>query len=150
MKIEFNLPHAFDPGCTERANAYTLRALLDCMVNINVQYLREHPKTPGLYQSGVRYGRTIIWEPIPALYKPNKHILWGKYWAPTDSMLPGKRIGDCKSLATARMAELIVSGRKVQPRFRFDPQPDGHWNFHILLDTDKGYEEDPSRVLGMR
>lgn len=151
MEIVFNLPHAFETGSSKVANAYTLRALLDCMVRINVQYLREHPDTPPLYKSGVRYGRTTIWEPIPALYLPNKQRWFGKFWAPS-GISGGYQRGDCKSLAAARIAELVMSGRKARPEFRFHNRPDGsgYLDFHILLFTDNGYEEDPSRVLGMK
>lgn len=151
MEITFNLPHAFEAGSSKVANAYTLHALLDCMVKINVQYLREHPNTPPLYKSGVRYGRTVIWEPIPALYLPNKQRWFGRFWTPFGAS-GGRKIGDCKSLATARIAELIVAGRKARPEFRFLDRPDksGYLDFHILLFTDNGYEEDPSRILGMK
>jgi hypothetical protein len=148
MEITFNLPHAFSVETSRVANAYTLEALLKCLVSINVQYLREYPNTPSLYKSGVRYGRTIIWEPIPALYLANKRKVFGKYYGPTD--FGGAQIGDCKSLAPARIAELIISGRKARPVFRFKPRPDGLLDFHILILTDNGYEEDPSRVLGMK
>lgn len=151
MEITFNLPHAFEPYTTKVANAYTLQALLNCLVAINVQYLRERPNTPRLYNSGVKYGRTVIWEPIPALYLPNKRKWVGRYWAPIGES-GGKQIGDCKSLSAARIAELLVSGRKARPVFRFRDKPnaEGYLDFHILVLTDKGYEEDPSRVLGMR
>ncbi len=151
MEITFNLPHAFAPDSSKVANAYTLSALLKCMIAINIGYLREHPNTPSLYQSGVRYGRTIVWEPIPALYKANKAKLWGRYWAPSPLGV-GLKIGDCKSLASARGAELIISGKNVRPEFRFRDRPDasGNLDFHIVFFTDDGYEDDPSRVLGMR
>ena len=149
MQITFNLPHAFEPNSTKVANAYTLHAMLEMMVAINIAFLREHPKTPPLYESGVRYGRTLIWEVIPALYLPNKRRWVGRYYAPGE--LGGAQLGDCKSLGPARAAELRLSGRKciVEHRFRDRPNDDGRLDFHILLLTDSGYE-DPSRVLGMK
>lgn len=134
MQITFNLPHVFRPP--RRAselnqlhidNAYALRALLDCLVNLNLAHLRYHSCKP-LYQSGVVYGRTVWWEPIPALYM--------------------RQYGDCKSLATALIAEYRMSGIAANPVFRWVRNGgDGH-DFHILVQTDSGYE-DPSKVLGM-
>ena len=155
MQIPFNLPHVFYPSASKRDNALALRALLDCLVNLNLAYLRFH-KVPGLYQSGVRYGRTRIWEPIPALYLPNKHheSLLTPFWVPIGES-GGEQKGDCKSLATARIAELQIQGIEAKPVFRFAKRPDdsGALDFHILVQVDKKVDprgwEDPSRILGM-
>jgi hypothetical protein len=155
MHIVYNIPHAFYPGASKVDNAYALRALLDCLVNLNLGYLKCH-NVPGLYQSGVRYGRTRIWEPIPALYMPNKHKenILSVFYTPLGESGGIKR-GDCKSLATARIAELQSQGIECQPVFRFAKRPDdsGAIDFHILLQVDKKVSpsgwEDPSRILGM-
>jgi hypothetical protein len=148
VEIPFNFPLTFNSHSDYVRNAYTLHHLLNCQTAINVEFLRHNPGTIQLYKSGVVYGRTQVWERLPEIYLPNKRQFFGKYWAPSD--LPGKRIADCKSLAPLRAAELIVSGRKAVCQFRFIPRDDGNLDFHILLITDNGYEEDPSRVLGMR
>jgi hypothetical protein len=151
MDIVFNFPMTFTSDSDYVRNAYTLHELLNCQTAINVQYLRHHPDTIPLYQSGVRYGRTQVWERLPEIYLPNKRKYFNsKYYSPGD--LPGARIADCKSLGPLRAAELIVSGRSAICQFRFIPRLDdtGNLDFHILLITDNGYEEDPSRVLGMR
>jgi len=76
----------------------------------------------------VRYGRTKLWEPIPALY--------------------ARGYGDCKSVATARIAELRRQGIEAKPVFRWVERPGGIRDFHILVQ--KGDEfEDPSKILGM-
>ncbi len=150
MEIVLNLPLTFNDKSTYVRNAYTLHALLNFQTAVNVAFLREHPETPPLYNSGVKYGRTQVWERLPEIYLPNKRQFFNRYYAPSE--LGGKRIADCKSLAPVRAAELIVSGRAAVCQFRFIPRddPEGNLDFHILLITDKGYEEDPSRVLGMR
>lgn len=128
MEICFTFPHAFVPGSNPVDNARTLRALLECLISINRAYLKTHT-VPTLYRSGVRYGRTVEWEPIPALY--------------------ARRYGDCKSLSAALIAEYRNLGIEAYPTFRANPnrmtQVD---DWHILVETPRGYE-DPSKVLGM-
>lgn len=128
MYITYNILHAFNSQSNDVENALALRALLDCMVELNMGYLRLHPETPGLYQSGVKYARTTLWEPIPALY--------------------ARRMGDCKSLASARVAELRLQGVPCEAVFRFYIRPDGNKDFHILVQTPRGWE-DPSKKCGM-
>ncbi len=130
MDITFNIPHAFYSGSSPETNAYALRALLDCLIRLNLAYLRSHA-APALYQSGVRYGRTDIWDTLPALYE--------------------RRYGDCKSLTAAYIAEKRMQGINAQPVFRFDYRADGsgELDFHILVQNPDGTFEDPSKVLGM-
>jgi len=127
MQISINLPHVFVPQSNDVDNSRALRALLDCMEQINLAYIEMHPTKP-LYESGVRYARTRVWEPIPALYE--------------------RGVGDCKSLATARVAELRKQGIPCRTVFRFSPRGDGNKDFHILVQTPKGWD-DPSKKLGM-
>jgi hypothetical protein len=149
MKIEFNLPHVFSPIASTLDNACALRALLNCMIELNLAYLRHHPGVPILIKSGVVYGRTHIWEPIPALYLPNKVPLNNVYWTP-EGATGGQKRGDCKSLGTARVAELRYRGIKADPVFRWAKRANsnGSLDFHILVQTNNGYQ-DPSRELGM-
>ncbi len=128
MQITFDIPHVFHPGSSSPEDADVLRAMLDCLIRINIEYLRRHPKTPPLYKAGVTYGRTEVWDSIPALY--------------------ARRYGDCKSLSAARIAELTVRRVVAQPTFRFNPRKNGAKDFHILVQTYAGWE-DPSRKLGM-
>lgn len=124
------------------------------MVAINLAYLRHHT-APGLYQSGVVYGRTTIWEPTPALYLPNKHRMPGSiYYQPFGSS-KGEKRGDCKSLSAALVAEMLLKEIPVRPVFRFAirPNTDGILDFHILLAVPPSISangwKDPSRDLGM-
>lgn len=127
MEISFSLPHVFSSSSSSLEDAYVLRVLLDALVKVNLGYIRTH-RPANLYSSGVRYGRTKVWEPIPALY--------------------ARRFGDCKSLSAVRIAELTLGGVQAQPVFRWMRRPDGGKDFHILVLTAAGYE-DPSRKLGM-
>ena len=132
MQITFNLPHVFGPESNQAMNSEVLELLEETLIGMNLAVLRlakrlKYPLPP-LYRAGVRYGRTTLWEPIPALY--------------------GRKFGDCKSLAAARIAELRFQGIPAKAVHRWDPQPDGSYNYHILVQTRKGWE-DPSRELGM-
>ncbi len=127
MEICYSFPHVFFNGSDPDENAAVLEASLDYLTKINLIYLRNHV-VPALYQSGVVYGRTQLWEPIPALYK--------------------RRFGDCKSLSAAYRAQLIHQGIDCKAVFRFVPRADGATDYHILIQTDDGWH-DPSKVLGM-
>ena len=127
MNITFNLDHVFNSASSDVDNAYVLKTLLDTLVEINLTYVRRFHPVP-LYESGVVYGRTSIWYPIPALYKMG--------------------YGDCKSLTAALVAERLAKGEFAKPAFRFRNRPDGGKDFHVLVLTAKGFE-DPSAKLGM-
>ena len=128
------MSHVFNPHVTDTENAYALKALLDCLVNINRAYLRTH-RVLRLRSSGVRYERTKKWYPIPTLYE--------------------RGLGDCKSLTGALVAEYLIQGIECRPVFRFAKKRDGGLMFHILVEIPqkngvKGtLYEDPSRELGM-
>lgn len=129
MQITFNLPHVFNSASSAEDNARALRALMECLVSINLAYLKSNPSTPPLYRSGVRYFRTLWWEAIPALYASQR--------------------GDCKSLSAALIAQYRIRGLGAKPVFRFVKNSrSGGTDYHILVQTERGYE-DPSKVLGM-
>jgi len=129
VRICFDIGGAFYPGASDETNALVLQHLLECLVGINKIFLASHPRTPKLYQSGVRYVRTEVWDSIPDLYK--------------------RRYGDCKSLTAAYVAELRMAKQQATPVFRFMTNPrTGQKDFHILVQRGK-VVEDPSRVLGM-
>ena len=123
---------AFRPESDPTVDALVLNRLLETMVQLNRIFLDANPKTPSLYAAGVKYGKTTEWLTIPALYSAGR--------------------GDCKSLATARIAELRNAGRTASAVFRFVRRPDGGKDFHILVAIGSGGSvtwEDPSRKLGM-
>lgn len=127
-RIVFRIVDAFNLRSTARQNAIALEALLRCLIDLNILWLQQYPYTPRLYESGVVYARTQIWDTIPALY--------------------ARGFGDCKSLTAARIAELFIAGIASVPVFRFDAQPEGTM-FHILVMLLNGLNEDPSKILGM-
>lgn len=131
MQIAYSLPHVFNPHASQAENARVLRILLDALILINLAYLDSHAAKE-LYHSGVVYGRTALWEPIPALYQ--------------------RGYGDCKSLSAALIAEYRRKGIDCSPVFRWtksrNPYRPGETDYHILVQTAKGFE-DPSKVLGM-
>jgi hypothetical protein len=76
----------------------------------------------------VKYGRTKVWDSIPALY--------------------ARGYGDCKSLTAAYIAEYRLGGVACEPVFRFVRNKDKSKDFHILVQEYSGFE-DPSKRLGM-
>jgi hypothetical protein len=138
MRLDYDMPHVFHPQSHAEDNARALDASLEYLISLDQIFLDRYPQTPPLYRLGVRYGRTKIWDTIPAL------------------MLRG--YGDCKTLTAARVAELRRQGFDARPVHRWImPQgEDGPTDFHILVLTNatgptinrEGWE-DPSKVLGM-
>ena len=126
--VVFRIDRAFNPRASDLTNATALQALLVCLYQLDCIWLQFHPYTLPLYQSGVVYKRTDVWDPIPALY--------------------GRQHGDCKSLTAARCAELRRSGVWCRPVFRFKDLLGGTM-YHILIMFADGTWEDPSKILGM-
>lgn len=132
----FNLPDTFTPDADTEENAEALRALLDCLCDIDLDYLRRcaryvgDPSIDNLYRSRIRYKRTTEWDPISVLYS--------------------KGYGDCKSLSAAVIAQYAYRGMDSVPVFRWIRRKDGSGNFdfHILVQTVDGFE-DPSKACGM-
>ena len=130
MRICLDLGGVFYAGASDEDNALALQALLEALIAINRVYIRRYGKrVRPLYNSGVRYGRTQVWDSIPDLVT--------------------RRYGDCKSLTAMRIAELREAGANARPVFRFAVNPQtGQKDFHILVQLGKAFE-DPSRKLGM-
>jgi hypothetical protein len=113
--------------------------LLEGLLALNRGYLAHH-HVPRLYSAGVIYGRTEIWDTIPALYAK-------KYDGPNPALY-SKAYGDCKSLSAALIAERESAGLEAQQSFRWVRTESGVKDYHILVLTPNGWE-DPSKVLGM-
>jgi hypothetical protein len=132
MQIVYDAPFVFFPNSSKLANALVLRASMDYLVTLNRIYLstaKQHGyPVPGLYQSGIRYGRTQVWDTIQAALQ--------------------RRHADCKTLSAWLIAELQERGFAAQPEFRWNPRPSGERDFHILVMTEKGIR-DPSKDFGM-
>ncbi len=106
-----------------------LRTLVDALVAINRHYIRRHAPRP-IYGAGLRYGRTEEWDTIPALY--------------------ARGFGDGKSLAAARIAELLEGGVDAEPVFRYWTREDGVPLIQILVrrrEVQREVFEDPCALL---
>lgn len=118
----------------------TLEDLLQLMLRWNVDYLREAPQTPPLYEANIRYVReepgTERWLTIPWL------------------RLQGHSV--CHSLCAWRVAELRMQGEAARFAWHEEPPlPDGSRLFHVRVKRavwSPRYPnglEDPSLMLGM-
>lgn len=126
--VVFTIDHAFKPRGSNLVNAAALETLLTCLTCLDSIWLRYHPRTIPLYDTGVYYARTVVWDTIPALYARGN--------------------GDCKSLSACRAAELRRQGVWVRPTFRHKRRVSSTM-FHILLMFADASNEDPSKALGM-
>ena len=126
----WSLSRHFGFNSREDENAYALRALLDCLIQLNQCYLTHggNVRIPKLYKSGVFYKRTEVWDTLPALYE--------------------RGYGDCKSLTAALVTEYLEQGIECIPVFRFTKRADGKGSDYHILVLAKDFE-DPSKVLGM-
>lgn len=174
LKVGLFANPADDPedftGLNRAHSERVIDGVLFAMVLANRLYLREHPRTPHLYQAQVAFhhlpplGAFTDWRGIPG-------VLLSGY-------------GDCKELAPWRCAELNEQGIKAQCHVRLvrpglyhvtvrraaEPRslppgqrvrPGTHWRGHrVILTNERGptlyaardgesWIEDPSRVCGM-
>lgn len=120
---------------SEADRAYSQKAvlyLLEALVNINRLWLRTHPSTPGIYESGIRYIReydTEDWRDVPTLIKDGG--------------------GDCEDLASYLCAELRERHKeKCRPYIRWRKY-NQFYLYHVLVQRANGQMEDPSAKLGM-
>jgi hypothetical protein len=153
-------------GWRARPDGYMLRYIkpvLNAICTVNQVYLEHNPRTPDLYQSGVRWRR----EKGAIIYFPerNPHVAWKEATVPElfkdiPAMLRDG-IDDCEGMACWRVAELRYRYHQparivIRVRDLTDPagrpiiNPDGKQRrlFHVIVGIgDK--REDPSRALGM-
>jgi hypothetical protein len=128
----------------------TLRVCLDALTTIDRLYLRAHPETPSIYDSGVQYVEepdgAEDWQDVPTCLRMG--------------------IADCEDLACWLAAELIERhGLDVKADFTKQVLPDGRTLYHIVVRLPDGitlpdgqttfsvgaqsFIMDPSRMLGM-
>jgi hypothetical protein len=115
-----------------RADASMIAACLAALCTINTLYLRQHPHTPALAASGVRYRRETPWEREQFLSIP---------------AVLDRGYGDCDDLACWRVAELHAHAIDTAARpklVHISPRV-----LHIVVQRGNGLIEDPSRQLGM-
>lgn len=109
----------------------------------DIAWLKAYPRTPALYQSGVRY-------------KPEKHrtsalgktVQYGEEWQ-TIPWVIYRGYGDCEDLGAWRAAELNRKGIRALPFIKIRRMPTGFWRAHVVVQHPDGRIEDPSAKLGM-
>lgn len=127
------------PSDTKESEEFLQDALV-FLTKVDMRYLRMHPNTPLLHQSGVRYREENVgdedWQDIPSCLRTG--------WA------------DCEDLACWRAAELNVrQGIKAIPILSRRTLPNGNVVYHIRVKypnpdgSGNAIIEDPSRDLGM-
>lgn len=138
--VVFTIDRAFGTRGSDRMNAAALRIMMECLIELDSIWLAFHSSTPRLYESGVYYRRTLLWDTIPCLL--------ARGW------------GDCKSLAAMRVAENHRDGIWSRSVYRFLPGNTSTM-YHILVmygeagfysgigASADGQWEDPSKALGM-
>lgn len=105
--------------------------LLEVLVEVDVAYLQNHPRTPRLYRAGVRFRREPphreAWNDIPEVLR--------------------LRFGDCEDLAAWRCAEWRMAGIHARPMLKSG----GRRNLlHAVVLLPNGHIEDPSKRLGLK
>lgn len=121
------MPGAIRIGVLVPTERQALVAALELLCALNLLYLKSHPKSPLLFDSGIRYKR-----------EPRGVESWQTY----EQMLVSKQ-GDCEDLASARVAEIRFRGLYAEP---WPVCNNRLW--HVYVKTSKGLE-DPSKRLGM-
>jgi hypothetical protein len=117
----------------ETLDGPTLDTMLTCLVELNVTFLRRHPRTPRLYESGVRY---------------NEEVPGQEHWLTIPWVL-AQGWADCEDLCAYRVAELRAAGeRSARCVWSFHHLP-GKLLAHIRVRRGNGKIEDPSAILGM-
>lgn len=140
-KILFNLGSFRGDTDRELANK-ALSALLSTLIYVNQNFLRAHPETPLLYQSGVRYIREQMGRTGCPGITPEQ-------WADVPVIL---RDGgaDCEDLACWRVAELRERfGIEARAFFYYRRVAPNKTLYHIQVQHPDGTIEDPSALLGM-
>jgi hypothetical protein len=128
----------FTDAYSRAASERVLDRWLESLTLQDLDYLREHPDTPRLYDSGVRYYHEGIVD---------------EYFDIPECL--NETIADCKSLAAWLAAEYrfrgIDPGARCCKKFALveDPNVGSLLLYHIQVQRADGTIEDPSAVLGM-
>jgi hypothetical protein len=128
----------FTEAWSQSASEKVLDMILELLVQIDILYLRLNPKTPKMYESGVRYFHNGIKDE----------------WFSTCESLH-EQLADCKGLSAWLVAEYRVTGvdpgAKCCKKFAVidDPTIGKLVLYHVMVQRSDGTIEDPSRKLGM-
>jgi hypothetical protein len=131
--VNFKLSLFESPGDRVRSQRAILW-LMEALTQINISWLKQHPETPTIYDSGVVYkfvpGEIDYWMDIPSIVRDGG--------------------ADCEDLACWRVAELRHAGVNARPYIRWKKKNDSSYLYHALVWWPGGRIEDPSLALGMR
>ena len=147
--------------------------LLEALAQWNEIYLRAHPETPRLYQSGVIYKlpeqfdrqevpeigrlREIVMrfadrgeraEALELLKRLADQLGGGEHFRDIPAIIENNG-GDCDNIAGWRVAELRVAGIPAKPYITWRRRPDNGMTYHAIVLWPDGSSEDPSLLLGM-
>jgi hypothetical protein len=143
--------------------------LLQALTNMNRLYLQQHPNTPLLYKSGVKYivpeqfenaklpevslVRNYIDKNAPAEVRAAFDMMAdmcgaGEHFRDIPQIIANGG-GDCDNLASWRVAELCEYGFAAAPYITWRKRPDGGTTYHVIVRHADGSSEDPSLLLGM-
>lgn len=144
--------------------------LLEALTCCNQLYLQQHPETPLIYQSGIKYIQPAQFEhanvPEVAALKEylTKQNAPGYLFNALDKLyniVGGGEIfreiprillnggGDCDNVASWRCAELRELGINACPYITWRTRSDGGMTYHVIVRWPDGSSEDPSLLLGM-
>lgn len=128
----------FTEAWSQSASEKVLDMILELLVQVDLLYLKLNPKTPKMYESGVRYYHEGIRDE----------------WFSTCEALH-EQLADCKGLSAWRVAELRLSGEDPEAKCckKFAVINDSTIGklvlYHVMVQRGDGTIEDPSRKLGM-
>lgn len=159
------------PNESERASSQKrVLILLQALTWCDQLYLREHPETPLIYQSDVKYIVPEQYEKASLPEVATVRDFLAKKDAPDDIQQAFKLMadqlgagehfreisqilknggGDCDNVASWRAAELRELGIMARPYITWRKRPDGGTTYHVIVLWPDGSSEDPSLLLGM-
>jgi hypothetical protein len=158
-------------GEDDRANSQKrVLWLLEALTRCDQLYLQNHPDTPLIYQSGIKYIVPAQFEKtdVPeiaalrdflkakgapqslfdALDKIYNIVGGGEIFREIPRIIENGG-GDCDNVASWRAAELRQLGIDAQPYITWRTRPDGGMTYHVIVRWPDGSSEDPSLLLGM-
>jgi hypothetical protein len=122
-----------------------LRRYLDALASADIEYLKNHPNTPSIYEWAPQYKI----KPRPFVPGINEQA---DIWQDIPSVLR-RCSGDCKDFSAYRLAELFMAGYKPLGFHIKVQQLADLIVYHIQVEgyDKKGrfFREDPSKLLGM-
>lgn len=164
----------FDAKDNTAAARKDLMWVLEALTQRNQSYLKQRPKTPRLYQSGVKYqvpqqfdgdceevrvlrqalGDSANRGAVADVLDTVQAALGGERFRDIGRIIDNNG-GDCDNLGCWRAAELRQHGIQASPYMTGRARPDGGTTYHALViwppfgNVEYSTTEDPSLILGM-